>query len=154
MVPAQQLAVLRPAEQPVELAEAAAEAQREEVAPQALAAQPMVVPAVLAARDAAAGLQPVVASGAEVRQPEVAAVLDAAVGVRPQGAARVAVAAVRLRGAVLDAGALRRAARDAQGVLLLAAAWAALPLTRLQGDRPALSARVAHARRQLRTARP
>jgi hypothetical protein len=66
----------------------------------------------------------------------------ASVAVRPQGAG------------VRDAGVLRPGARVAQAVLLLAAAWAALPSTRLQGDRLAPSARVAHARRQVRTARP
>jgi hypothetical protein len=89
-----------------------------------------------------------------VRRLEVAVVPDVAAAVRRR-AAGPASAAVRLRGAeVRGAGVLRPEARGAQEALLLAAAWAALPSTRLQGDRLAPSARVAHARRRSRTARP
>jgi len=153
--PVEQPAGLRLAEQPVALAEAAAEAQREEVAPQALAAQPKAGPGVLAARDAAAGPQPVVASGVEVRQPEAAAGRDAAAGVQPQGVARAAVAAVRLPGAVRVAEVRRRVA-PGEAAPLLAAAWVALPSTRRQGDRlgPSEQARSAHAWICLRTAQP
>jgi hypothetical protein len=157
----------RSAEQPAALAEAAAEVQREEEVPPALAAQPKVAPAVLAAWDAAAGPQPAVASvAAGVRQPEEAAAPDVAVVAlpqavvravavvaQPQGVAR-AVAAARLRGAVAGpvSEVRRPAARDAQGGPPLAAAWAAVPLSiRLREDRPAPSpsARSAHAREVL-----
>jgi hypothetical protein len=152
---------LRPAEQPGALAEAAAEVQREEEAPPALAAQPKVAPGVLAEWDAAAGPQPGVASvAAGVRQPEAEAAPDVAAAVLPQvevaerGAAEVALPPA----AVLDvvAEVLRQAARGAPGVLLLAAAWAALLSTRLRGDRPAPSPQVrsARAREVLRIAQP
>jgi hypothetical protein len=150
---------LRPAEQPGALAEAAAEVQREEEVPPALAAQPKVAPAVLAAWGAAAEPQPAVASvAAGVRQPEEAAAPDVAVVALPQGVAR-AVAAARLRGAAAGpvSEVRRPAARDAQGGPPLAAAWAAVPLSiRLRGDRPAPSpsARSAHAREVSRIARP
>jgi hypothetical protein len=161
---------LRPAEQPGALAEAAAEVQREEEVPRALAAQPKVAPEVLAAWDAAAGPQPAVASvaagvrqpeeaaapvAAGVRQPEEAAAPDVAVVALPQGVAR-AVAAVLQPAAGPVAEVRRPAARDAQGVLPSAAAWAALPSIRLRGDRPAPSpsARSAHAREVSRIARP
>jgi hypothetical protein len=147
---------LRPAEQPGALAEAAAEVQREVVAPQALAAQPKAALEVLAEWDAAAGPQPVAASvAAGVRQPEEAAGQDAAVAVQRRAAGQAVAAAVRLRVAEApDAAARRRAARGAQGALPSAAAWAGLPWTRCRGDRPAPSARArsAHAREGLRTA--
>jgi hypothetical protein len=149
-------AALRPAEQPGAWAEAAAVALPEEEAPLALAAQPKVEPGVLAEWDAAAGPQLVVASGAAgVRQPEEAAVPDVAAVALPQGVARAVAAGVRQPGAARVAEVRLRAARDAQGVLPLAAAWAAVPLsTRLRADRPVPSppARSAHAREVLRIA--
>jgi hypothetical protein len=147
---------LRPAEQPGALAEAAAEAQREEEVPPALAVQPKVAPGVLAAWDAAAGPQPVVASvAAGVRQPEAAAAPDVVVAL-PQAAVR-AVAAVLQPGAAPVAEVRQRAARGVQGEPLSAAAWAAVPLsTRPRGDRPAPSppARSAHATESLPIAQP
>jgi hypothetical protein len=79
---------------------------------------------------------------------------------RAAGVAAPDEAGVRRR-VVQAAGVPRRAARDAApGVLLLAAAWAALPWTRFRGDRrgdrlaPSARARSAHARGRLRTAQP
>jgi hypothetical protein len=156
--------VLRPVEQPVAWAEAAAEVQRELVVPSALAVQPKVAPGALAEWDAAAGPQRVAGSGAaEVLLPEVAAALDVAAVVPRQvaGAARGAAEA-ELRPAAeavpdVAAEVRQRAARGAQGEPLSAAAWAAAPLsTRLRGDRPVPSppARSAHAKESLRIAQP
>jgi hypothetical protein len=155
-VPAQQLAGLQP-EEPAGWAEAAAELQWEEVAPQALAARPKAVPGVLAVLDAAAGPQRAGAPVAVgVQQPEAAAVRVAAVEVQPQGAALAGVAAVQRPGAVQVAGVRRRVARGAQAVLPSAPASAAALSTQHRGDRPAPSpqARSAHAQESLRIAQP
>jgi hypothetical protein len=147
-----QLVGPRPAE-PAGWAEAAAEVPREEAVPQALAVRSKAVPA---ARDVAAGPQPVVALAAVGLLPEAAAGLDAAVAVQPQGAVRAAVAAVRLPGAVPVAEVRRRVAPGAQGVLPSAPAWAAALSIRFRGDRPAPSrqARSAHAKISSRIAQP
>jgi hypothetical protein len=148
---------LRPAEQPGALAEAAAEVQREEEVPRALAAQPKVAPGVAAEWDAAAAPQPVVASVAEgVRQPEEAAAPDVAAVALPQGAVRAGAAAVLQPGAAPVSEVLRPVGPVGQGARPSAAAWAGLPSTRLQGGRlaPAAPARPAHARGGLRTAQP
>ena len=119
---------LAPAELQAAGAQAVREAQR---AARVSAAQPQAAPEVW---DVAVVPQPAAEPAAAVRRREVAAVQDvAAVRRRAVGLASVAV---RPRGAAaLDAGVLRRAARDAQAVLLLAAAWAALPSTRCRGAR-------------------
>jgi hypothetical protein len=131
----------------------AAEASAVQEAQQVLrvaAAQPRAVPEVW---DVAVVQRPAAEPAGAVRRLEVAAVQDVAAAA-PWLAAGPASAAGRLRAAgVLDAAVQRRAARDAQGVLLSAAAWAVLPWIR-QGDLLGPSARVAHARRQLPTARP
>jgi hypothetical protein len=161
---------LRPAEQPGALAEAAAEVQREEEVPPALAAQPKVAPGVLAEWDAAAGPQPGAAPvAAGVRQPEEAAVPDAVVVALLRGAVRAVAAVLRQAAERAAVAALlpevravpalevpRREARGAQGVPLLAAAWAAPLSIRLRGDRPAPSppVRSAHAREVSRIAQP
>jgi hypothetical protein len=121
-----------------------------------VAAQPQVASEVW---DVVAAPRPAAESAGVARRLEGAAVQGvAAVQRRAAGPASVVV---RLRGAagaqVQDAGVLLRGARDAQGVLLLAAAWAAgLLSTRLQGGRlvPSARARSAHARGCSRTARP
>ena len=142
-------------------------------APQVAAAQPRAAPEVW---DAVVGRQPAAGSAAgAARQPEAAAVQDVAAAEQRQAAGPAAAAAplrgaevavpdaeeAPLRGAEaegLDAAAevLRRVARDGPGAPLLAAAWAGLPSTRLQGGRlaPSARARSAHARRCLRTAQP
>jgi hypothetical protein len=136
----------------LQVAEAAAVQEAQQVLGVA-AAQPQAAPEVW---DVAVAPQPAAEEPAgAVRPLEAAAVQDVA-AVQRRVAGPVSVA-VRLRGAgVLDAAVLRRAAPDAQGGLLLAAAWAALPSIRCRGDQPAPSARArsAHARRALRTARP
>jgi hypothetical protein len=118
------------------------------------AAQPRAAPGVW---DVAVVPQPAAAELAgAARRLEVAAVQDVAAAVQPRAAGPASVA-VRLQGAeVRDAGVLRPAARDAQGVLLLAAAWAVLPSIRCRGGRPAPSAPAhsAHGRESLRTAQP
>jgi hypothetical protein len=147
----------------LQAAEVAAVQEAQQV-PRVSAAQPRAAPEVW---DVAVVPRPAAEPAEAVRRLEVAAVLDVAAAVqrRAAGLASAAVrlrvagpasAAGRLRGAeVLDAGVLRRVARGAQGVLLLAAAWAALPSTRLGGRlAPSARARSAHARRQLPTARP
>jgi hypothetical protein len=151
--------LVRPALQAAE-AQVVREAQQ---AARVSAAQPQAAPEEW---DAAVVPQPAAEPAEAVRQLEVAAVRDvAAAPRRAAGLASVAAAlqraagpasvAVRLRGAeVRDAGVLRPGARGAQEVLLLAAAWAALLSTRCREDRLAPSARVAHARRRVRAARP
>jgi hypothetical protein len=156
------------------VAEALVEPQQE--VPPALAAQPRAARAELAVSGAAAP-QPAAGSVAAVRLPEEgAAALDEAEAAQPRAAVRDAVVAARRRvaqAAVRDAAgarrrgaqvaapdaeeAPRREARDAaQGVLLSAAAWAALPSIRCQEGRlaPSARARFAHARARLRTAQP
>jgi hypothetical protein len=145
----------------VQAAVAAAVQQAQEV-PLASAAQPQAA----AVWDVAAGLRPA-GSVAVVRLPEEgAAVLDVAEAALPQVAeaalpqaaavARAAAAGVRRREEVARAAGVPRRAARGGAVLLLAAAWAALPSTRLQGDRlaPSARARSARARRRLRTAQP
>jgi hypothetical protein len=141
---------------PPALQAAAAAAVRE--AQQALgvvAAQPQVASE---AWDVVAAPQPAAESAGVARRLEVAAARDVAAAVQRRAAGPASVAAwPRGAAAVQDAGVLLRGARDAQGVLLLAAAWAAgLPSTRLQGGRLAPSARAqsAHARGGLRIAQP
>jgi hypothetical protein len=144
------------AERLVRLALQAAEAQAEreaQRAPRVSAAQPQAAPEVW---DAAVVPQPAAEPAGTVRRLEVAVVRDA-VAAAPRRAAGLASVAVRPRGAgARDAGVLRPAARGAQAVLLLAAAWVVLPSTRLQreGLAPSTSARSAHARGCSRTARP
>jgi hypothetical protein len=156
---AQRLAQAERLARPAAEAQAVREAQQ---APGVVEAQPRAAPEV---RDAAVAPQPAAEPAGAVLRLEVAAVRDVAAaprrvaGLASVAARRRAVGpaaeAVRPRVAgVRDAGGLRPGARGAQAVLLLAAAWAALPSTRLQGDRLAPSARVARARRQVRTARP
>jgi hypothetical protein len=139
---------------PPALQAAVAAAVREvQPAPGVVAAQPQVAPE---AWDVAAAPQPAAERAGVARRLEVAAVQDVAAAVQRRAAAPASVA-VRLRGAAgaLDAAVLRPGALD-EGVLLLAAAWAGLPSTRLQGDRlaPSAGAQSAHARGCLRTARP
>jgi hypothetical protein len=145
------------AERRVPAARQAAEAvavREAQQAPQVVAAQPQAAPEV---QDVTVVPQPEEPAGA-VRRLEVAAVQDVAAAVQRRAAAVPAAVAVRPRGAgVLDAAVRRRAARAAQAVPLSAAAWAALPSTRLQGGPLGPLARArssAHARRQLRAAQP
>jgi hypothetical protein len=117
------------------------------------AAQPRAAPGVWGV---AVVRQPAAEPAGAVRRLEVAAVQDVAAAVQRR-AVGPASAAVRPRGAeVRDAGVLRPAARDAQGGLLLAAAWAALPSIRCRGGQPAPSIRAhsAHGRECFRTAQP
>jgi hypothetical protein len=155
-VPAQQLG------EPAAWAEAAPEALRERAVPRAVAARPKVVRAVW---DAAAVPQPVAASVAvglppeEQAGPDVVAALpqEVAAGERLPGVARDA-AAERLQEvpAVRVSEVPLRVAPDEPEVLPSAAAWAALPSTRLREVRlvPSPWARSAHARERLRTAQP
>ena len=167
---AQRLAEARQLVAPaVQAAGAAAVRQAQKVA-LASVGQPTAVPEAAAGWDAVAELQPAAgwdavagpqpaaeSAGVVARRREAAAVPDGAEEVQPQAAGPVAAEAVRLRAAQApdaEAAVLPRVARD--GVLLLAAAWAALPSTRLQGDRlaPSARARSAHAKGWLRTAQP
>jgi hypothetical protein len=149
---------------PPALQAAVAAAVREaQQAPRVVAAQPRAAPeeaavwAVAVERQRAAESAGAVARRLEgaaaepaseavrLREAEVAAP-DAEVGPLPGAAAEV-----------LDAAGVRRpGARDGPAVLLLAAAWAELPSTRLQAGRlaPSARARFAHARGGLRTAQP
>jgi hypothetical protein len=146
---------------PPALQAAVAPAVREaQQAPRVVAAQPPVAPV---ARDVAVGRQPAAGSaGAVARRLEAAAAEPASETVRLREAEVAAPDAevVPLPGAaaeVLDAAGVRRpGARDGPAVLLLAAAWAELPSTRLQAGRlaPSARARSAHARGGLRTAQP
>jgi hypothetical protein len=129
-------------------AQAAREAQR---AARVSAAQPQAAPEVW---DVAVVPQPAAERAGAVRRLEVAAVPDVVAAV-PRRAAGPASVAVRPRAAgVLDAGAPRPGARAVQAARLSAAAWAAPPSTRCQGDRlaPSEQARSAHAWICLRTA--
>jgi hypothetical protein len=97
---------------------------------------------------------------AEPLPEEGAAALDEAAEPLPEELAAARAWAAELRPGAGQAAepvsevAPRPAARGAQEVLLLAAAWAGLLSTRPQGGRPAPSAAVAHARAGLRTAQP
>ena len=151
-------------------AEAAAVREAQQ-APGVLGAQPPVAPE---APDVVVGRQPVAESAEVAARPREAAAVQGGAEAVPRRAAGPASAAVRLRGAEVaapdaeeaplraaQAGALaaaeepHRVARDEE-VLLLAAAWAELPSTRLRGGRlaPSARARSAHARGGSRTARP
>jgi hypothetical protein len=149
-------------------AEAAAVREAQQV-PRVVAAQPRAAPEAAEVWDVAVARQPVAASaGVAARRLEEAAAEPASAAVRLRGAEAAALGAaaarprgaeeaapdaegVRPRGAEAEApdaeGVPHRVGRD-EGGLLLAAAWAGLPSTRLQGDRPAPSARArsAHAR--------
>jgi hypothetical protein len=160
-------------EEPGVPAAARREARRVSAAqPQAaLAAWGAGVPAAQGAeRDAAAELRQVAGSGAAVLLPEEGAerdvaVLppeeaverDAAAAAQPQGAARVA-AAERRPGAVRpvapDAEGLQREAPDAPAARPSVAAWAAAPCLRAARPAPPPQVRSAHARKDLRIARP
>jgi hypothetical protein len=131
---------------------AAAEQEAQQV-PGVVAAQPQVAPEV---RDVAAVPQPAAEPAGAVRRREVVAVQDVAAAVQRRAAGPASVAVRQRAAAVRDAGVLRPAARDARGVLLLAAAWAGLLSIRCRGGRPAPSARAhsAHARECLRIAQP
>jgi hypothetical protein len=142
----------------------------------ALAASGAGVPAAPGAeRDAAAEPRQVAGSGAAVLPPEEAAERDAAVAAQPQAverdvaaaaqpqaAARVAAAERRpeaARPVAPDAAGLHREAPDALAARPSAAAWAAPPCLQaacLQAGRPGPSQQVrsAHARKDLRIARP
>jgi hypothetical protein len=162
---------------PPALQAAVAAAVRE--AQQALGVSGVQPPEEAEVWDVAAAPQPAAESAGAARRLEAAAVQRRAAGlasaaVRPREAevaapgaeeARLREAEVAAPGAeeallrvaeVLDAaGVPQRVARD-EGVLLLAAAWAELPSTRLQGGRlaPSAWAQSAHARGGLRTAQP
>jgi hypothetical protein len=131
----------------------AAAVQEAQQVPGVAAAQPRAAPEVW---DVAVAPQPAAEPAGAVRRLVVAAVRD--VAAVPRRAAGPASEAVQPRGAaeVPDAGVRRQAGRGAQGVLLLAAAWAVLPSIRCRGGRPAPSlwARSARAGGRLRTAQP
>jgi hypothetical protein len=167
---AQRLAQAEQLVPPVLQAAAVAAVQQAQQVLPASAVQPTAAPGEGEVWDVAAVPQPAAESaGAEARRRGAAAVRGVAEAVQRRAAAP-ALVAVRLPGAVPDAagaplrevevpdaaGVRRRVGRDAQAARLSAAAWAGLPSTRLQGDRPAPSARArsAHARGQLRIARP
>jgi hypothetical protein len=117
------------------------------------AAQPQAAPEVW---DVAVVPRPAAEPAGAVRRLGVAAVQDVAAAVQRPAAGPASVA-VRPRGAagVRDAEGRRRGARDAQAVLPLAAAWAAVLSIRCRGGpAPSTSARSAHAGRQLQTVRP
>jgi hypothetical protein len=160
------------------LAAVAAAVQQAQEVPPASAAQPTAARGAVVAPDVVAGRQPAAESaGVAARRREAAAgpgaaaevqpqaaVLDVAgaalpqvaEAARPQAAGLAAVEAERLReAAVLDAaGVRRRVARDAPGVLLLAAAWAGPLCPQAPRLAPIPPAQSAHARGRLRTARP
>jgi hypothetical protein len=162
-------------ERRVPLALQAAEAAAVGEAQQALgvvAAQP---PGEAEVRDAVVVPQPAAASaGVAARRLEEAAAEPASAAVRLRGAEVAAPDAEEapLRGAEaavpgaeeallraeeeLDAAAARRRVGRGEGVLLLAAAWAGLPSTRLQAGRlaPSAAAQFAHTTGGLRTAQP
>jgi hypothetical protein len=134
-------------------------------APQVAAVRPTAVPGEVAAPDVAVGRQPgAEASAGAARRREAAAVQGAAavqrraagpasVAVRLQVAEALDAVAVPLRVAEAPDAEVRQPAARGGAVRPSAAAWAGLPSTRCRGDRPAPSARVAHARGCLRTAR-
>ena len=135
----------QPAAEPAE-----AERRREVAAVQDVAAavqRPAAGPASVAARPRGAEVAAPDAAEVRLREAEVVALDAAEVPLREAEAGAPDAAGVRRRVVEQD---------GAQGARLLAAAWAELPSTRQQGDRPAPSARPrsAHARRRLRTAQP
>jgi hypothetical protein len=143
---------LAQAERPALQAAVVAAVQEAQQALGVVAAQPQVAPEV---SDVVAAPLPAAESAGVARRLEVAAVQDVAAAVQRRAAGPASGAARLLGAEVLDAAVLRPGARD-EGVRLLAAAWAGLPSTRLQGGRlaPSARARSAHARGCLRTAQP
>jgi hypothetical protein len=120
--------------------------------PGVVAAQPQAAPEVW---DVAVVPQPAAEPAGAVRRLEVVAVQDVAAAAQRRAVGPASVVVQPPGAAARDAAVLRPGARGAQGVLLLAAAWAALPSTRLGGRlAPSVWTRSAHVGRQLPTARP